>query len=72
MVNEEEVDFDEIVMTTNRTLTIEFPDNTDEIEIIGSFVIPEFGAIVVIVLIITIASIIIVSAKSRLGTIPKL
>ena len=72
LVNEEEVDFDEIVTATNRTLTIEFPDNTDEIEIIGSFVIPEFRAIAVMVLAIAIASIIVISAKSRLGTIPRL
>jgi hypothetical protein len=51
-------------------LTIEFPDNTDEIEIIGSFVIPEFMAIVVMIL--AIASIIVVSAKSRLSIIPRL
>ena len=31
LVDEEEVDFDEIVTSANRTLTIEFPDNTDEI-----------------------------------------
>jgi len=72
LVDEEEVDFDEIVTSANRTLTIEFPDNTDEIEIIGSFVIPEFRAIVVMVLAIAIASIIAVSAKSRLSIIPRL
>lgn len=72
LVNEEEVDFDEIVTSANRTLTIEFPDNTDEIEIIGSFVIPEFRTIAVTVLAIAIASIIVVSAKSRLGTMLRL
>ncbi|MCH9658072.1 PEFG-CTERM sorting domain-containing protein [archaeon] len=72
LVNEEEVDFDEIVTATNRTLIIEFPDNTDEIEIMGSFVIPEFRAIAVMVLAIAIASIITVFAKSRLGAIPRL
>ena len=72
LVNEEEIDFDEIVTITNRTLTIEFPDNTDEVEIICSFVIPEFKAIVVMILVIAIASIVIVSAKSRLGIMPRL
>ncbi len=72
LVDEEEVDFDEIVTSANRTLTIEFPDNTDEIEIIGSFVIPEFSAIVVMILAVAMASIITVSAKSRLSIMPRL
>lgn len=72
LVDEEEVNFDEIVTSTNRTLTIEFPDNTDEIEIIGSFVIPEFRTIVVMILAVTMASIIAVSAKSRLSIMPRL
>ena len=72
LVDEEEVDFDEIVTSANRTLTIEFPDDTDEIEIIGSFVIPEFRAIVVMILAVAMVSIIAVSSKSRLSIIPRL
>lgn len=72
LVDEEEVNFDEIVTSANRTLTIEFPDNTDEIEIIGSFVIPEFRAITVMILAVAMASIIAVSAKSRLSIMPRL
>ena len=35
-----EVDFNEITRSTSRTLTIAFPVGTDEIEIIGTFVVP--------------------------------
>jgi len=72
LVDEEEVDFDEIVTSDNRTLTIEFLKNTDEIEIMGSFMIPEFRAIVVMVLAVAMASIIAVSTKSRLSIMPRL
>jgi predicted secreted protein with PEFG-CTERM motif len=42
------------------------------IEIIGTFVIPEFGTIAVMILIIAIISVIAISAKSRLSIMPKL
>ncbi len=72
LVDEEEVDFDEIATSANRTLTIEFLENTDEIEIIGSFMIPEFRAIAVMVLAVAIVSIIAVSTRSKLFIMSRL
>ena len=64
----EELAFEEITTANQRTLTIVFPADTEEIEIIGTFVIPEFGAIAMLVLAIAIISIITVSSRSRLNT----
>ncbi|RMW37263.1 MAG: PEFG-CTERM sorting domain-containing protein, partial [Nitrosopumilus sp.] len=66
LVDGEEVDFDETVTSTDRTLTIAFPAGAEEIEIIGTFVVPEFGTIAAMILAVAIISIIAVSAKSRL------
>jgi len=71
LVEGEEVDFDETKTDTDRTLTISFHAGDTEIEIIGTFVIPEFGAIAALVLAVAIISIIVVTAKTRLGVIPK-
>ena len=67
LVDGEEVDFDEITTSTDRTLTIEFLAGTEQIEIIGTFVIPEFGTIAAMILAVAIISIIAISAKSRLS-----
>ena len=71
LIDGEEVDFEETTTSTDRTLTIAFPDGAEEIEIIGSFVVPEFGTIAAMVLAIAIISIIAVSAKTRLSILPK-
>jgi len=71
LIDGEEVDFDETTTSTDRTLTIPFPDGAEEIEIIGSFVIPEFGTIAALVLAIAIISIIVVSSKTKLSILPK-
>ena len=63
----EEVDFEEITTLTDRTLTIEFSAGAEQIEIIGTFVIPEFGTIAAMILAVAIISIIAISAKSRLS-----
>ena len=68
---EEMSDYDEIVTETDRTLTIPFFAGTEEIEIIGTFVIPEFGTIAALILAVAIISIIAVSAKTRLSIIPR-
>jgi len=52
-------------------VTVDFPAGTEEIEIIGTFVIPEFGAIAALILAVAIISIIVVSAKTRLSIMPK-
>ncbi|MCH8914544.1 MAG: PEFG-CTERM sorting domain-containing protein [Thaumarchaeota archaeon] len=71
LVDGEEVDFDETVSSTDRILTIAFSAGAEEIEIIGTFVIPEFGTIAAMILAVAIISIIVISAKSRLSIIPR-
>lgn len=71
LIDGEEVEFEETTTDTDRTLTIAFPDGAEEIEIIGSFVVPEFGTIAALILAIAIISIIAVSAKTRLSILPK-
>ena len=67
LVDGEEVYFEEITTSTDRTLTIEFFTGSEQIEIIGTFVIPEFGTIAAMILAVAIISIIAISAKSRLS-----
>ncbi|HXV66900.1 MAG TPA: PEFG-CTERM sorting domain-containing protein [Nitrosopumilaceae archaeon] len=71
LIDGEEVEFEEVTTATDRTLTIKFPDGAEEIEIIGSFVVPEFGTIAALILAVAIISIIAVSAKTRLSILPK-
>ncbi len=71
LIDGEEVDFDEITTSTDRTLTIAFPAGAEEIEIIGTFVVPEFGTIAAMILAVAIISIIAISAKSRLSIMPR-
>ncbi|QLH06062.1 PEFG-CTERM sorting domain-containing protein [Nitrosopumilus ureiphilus] len=71
LIDGEEVDFDETTSATNRVLTIAFPAGAEEIEIIGTFVVPEFGTIAAMILAVAIISIIAVSAKSRLSIMPR-
>ena len=53
------------------TLRIPFYNGSEEIEIIGTFVIPEFGTIAAIILAVAITSIIVLSAKTKLSIMPK-
>ncbi len=71
LVDGEEVDFDETTSSTDRTLTIAFPAGAEEIEIIGTFVVPEFGTIAAMILAVAIISIIAISAKTRLSIMPR-
>ena len=48
---------------TSRTLKIEFEEGDSDIEIIGTFVVPEFGSIAILVLFLAIISAIFVSSK---------
>ena len=66
-----EINFDETKTGNERTITIEFPEGTEEIEIIGTSVVPEFGAIAVLILMVSIFSVIFVS-KSKLGFYTKI
>ena len=71
LVDGEEVDFEEITTSEDRTLTIDFLAGTEQIEIIGTFVIPEFGTIAAMILAVAIISIVAISAKSRLNMLSK-
>ena len=72
LVDGEETNYEMELNTNSATLIIPFVDGSEEIEIIGTFVIPEFGTIAVLVLAISIISIIAVTYKSRLSLMPKL
>jgi len=63
-------EWDDVEIAGNKVI-VEFPPGTEEIEIIGTFVIPEFGAIAALILAVAIISIIVVSAKTRLSIMPK-
>ena len=72
LVDGQEADFQETsTTTTDRTLSIPFTDGTQEIEIIGTQIVPEFGPIAALVFAIAIISIIAVSAKTGLRFMPK-
>ena len=71
LVDGEEVYFEEITTSTDRTLTIEFLAGSEQIEIIGTFVIPEFGTITAMILAVAIISIIAISAKSKLSLLSR-
>lgn len=64
-------EFTEGKTTTERNLTIKFPEGTEEIEIIGTKVVPEFGMIAVLVLLVSISSVILLS-KSKVGLLLKI
>ena len=72
-VNGQEMDIysEEKTTETARTLTFKFESGIQKIEIIGTQIVPEFGAIAALVLAIAIISIIAVSAKTRLRLMPK-
>ena len=63
-------EWDDATIDGNK-VTIMFPAGTEEIEIIGTFVIPEFGTIAVMILAVAIVSIIAVTSRSRLSVMPK-
>ena len=68
LVDGEESNDGEIV---GNKVTVMFPAGAEEIEIIGTFVIPEFGAIAAMILAVAVISIIAISAKSRLSIVPR-
>ena len=68
---EESDDYDITTTSTDRTVTVEFAEGTEEIELIGTWVIPEFGTIAAMILVVAIVSVIAISAKSKLSIIPR-
>ncbi len=70
MVLVDNEEWDDVQIEDNK-VTVMFPAGTEKIEVIGTFVIPEFGTIAVMILAVAIISIIAVSAKSRLSIMPR-
>ncbi len=68
LVDGEEWDDAEI---NGNEVTVDFPAGTSEIEIIGTFAIPEFGTIAALILAVAIISIIVVSSRTRLMVLQK-
>ena len=68
LVNNEEIQ--DFVQEGNK-LIIPCKVGDEKISIVGSWAIPEFGTIAVMILVVAIVSIIIVSAKTKLSLVPK-
>lgn len=66
LVDGADTDFAEHKTSTDRTISVFIPKNTEQVEVIGTQVVPEFGALSSMVLIMAIISIVAVSAKTRL------
>ena len=64
LVNGEEIDS---VKYENKILTIPYTAQTEKIEVYGSYVIPEFGTIAIIVLAVAVVSIIALSRKNSIS-----
>jgi len=62
--------WDDIEISGNK-ITVMFLAGAEKIEIFGTHVIPEFGAIAALILAVAITSIIAVSAKSKLSIMPR-
>ena len=63
-------EWDDVEWDGNK-ISVMFFAGAEKIEIIGTFVVPEFGAIAALILAVAIISIIAVSAKSRLSIMPR-
>ena len=64
-----QVEYEEIATGDNyRTIRIPLEENDKWVEVIGTYVIPEFGSVVIIILVVAVSSIIIIS-KSRFSVL---
>ena len=68
LIDNEEVEFEQ----SGTNLTIPYEAGNEKIEIVGSYAVPEFGTIAMIILAVAIVSIIAITAKTRMTLIPKL
>ena len=64
LVDGEEIDS---INYENKILTIPYTANTEKIEVYGSYVIPEFGTIAMIILAVAVVSIIVLSRKNSIS-----
>lgn len=72
LINDEIADAAEDSTADTRTLVINFfAGDNQVIEIIGSFIIPEFGAVAVVVLAAAIVAIVAIGSRSRLAILPR-
>ena len=71
IVDGEQANHDELLVGDYWTFNIPFVDGSENIEIIGTYVIPEFGTIAMMVLAASIVAIVLLSSKSKLNLIPK-
>ncbi len=74
MINGDPADFDEkeSLLADHRTITLSFGAGGTTIEIIGTSVIPEFGSIAVLILVVSIITIVVISRKNiQLANFPK-
>lgn len=72
LVNGKSVKFEELEskLPNYRTLSIPIPRDTSTIEIIGTYAVPEFGSIAVLILVVAIISLVVLSnKKTPLGNI---
>lgn len=72
--DEESVEVDETAPTSSvRTVSIDFAEGTETIDIVGTYAVPEFGAIAAIILAIAIVGIIIATARyGKFNFVPRL
>src|SRR5207245_8500990 len=66
LVDGADTDFNESKTNTDRTLTVSFPDGTQQIEVIGTQVVPEFAGLAFAILAISILMIIVFSTKTTI------
>jgi len=60
-----QVEYEEIAVGDNyRTIRIQLEEGDGEVVVVGTYVIPEFGSVVIIILVVAVSSAIIIS-KSR-------
>ncbi|RNJ80741.1 MAG: hypothetical protein D9C04_00120, partial [Nitrosopumilus sp. B06] len=64
IIDKTEVIFEEMTTDIDRTLVIEFPAGSEIVEIVGTFVIPEFEAISIVILTMAIMPIVVMSART--------
>jgi len=68
LIDNEEVEFEQ----SGNNLTIPYEAGNEKVEIVGSYAVPEFGTIAMVILAVAIVSIIAITAKTRTTLIPKL
>lgn len=71
-VDGKKIEYDLVIHPNGPRVGFILPPNAEKVEIIGTKVIPEFGAIAGMILAVAIISIVVTSAKSRLGIVPRL